>query len=284
MNPYSPGGITDMMSRSLAGEMSAHLGQPVVVINRDGAAGAIGTGVVAAARPDGYQLLFVPALVITVLPAMRPDLAYGFDAFDPVCQTFENVMALAVRPDSAFRSIAEVVGFAKANPGRLSYGHQGIGSIPHLATSELVLATGVEIAHIPYRGDAAVLTDLAKGDIDLGAVVMGSLVGREFRILGVFAEDRHPRFPEVPTMREQGFAVQQSSFGGLLAPKGTPAAILQQLEQACAQAAASESYRTVAARANQPTVYYRDRAEFARRLEDDRRRKSEIIKTLKITE
>lgn len=284
MNPYSPGGVTDLMARSLAGEMSALLGQSVVVVNRDGAAGAIGSGIVAAARGDGYSLLFAPALVATVLPAMRPSLGYGADAFAPVCHTFENAMALAVRPDSRFRTVAEVIEEARRRPGVLKYGHQGIGSIPHLAMSELVLSTRADIAHIPYRGDAAVITDLGSGDLDLAAVVMGALVGRDLRILGVFAEARHPRFPDAPTFLEQGFAVQQTSFGGLLAPRDTPVAVLDRLEQACRVAAASEGYRTAAARGNQPTIYYRDRAEFARRLEDDRQRKGAIIKALNITE
>jgi tripartite-type tricarboxylate transporter receptor subunit TctC len=282
VNPYQAGGTTDVLTRALVGEMAKELGQPFVVLNRDGAAGGIGTALVAKAAPDGYTLGFVPALTLTVLPHMRKDSGYSSRDLAPVCHAFENVMALAVKPDSPFKTAADFVAKAKAEPGKVKYGHQGIGSIPHLAMSELKRKTGIDVVDVPYRGDNPVLLDLASGAIDAGAVVAGVLAGRDVRVIGIFAEARHPKMPDVPTFRELGFDVTQSSFGGIVAPAGTPAPILDALERACAKAAASEAYRAAAERGFQPALYYRGRAAFAARLEEDERTKLAILRELKL--
>jgi len=284
MNPYQAGGTTDLLARALATGLSAELGQPVVVVNRDGAAGAVGTAVVANAKPDGYFLTFIPAIVLTGIPYLRKDVGYTIASFDPICHTFENTMALAVKPDSPFKNAKDFVEAAKKEPGKYKYGHQGLGSVPHLAMVELVQRTGIDVLDVPYRGDAAVTLDVSAGNIDAGAVVAGILAGRDLRVLGVFADERHPKFPDTPTFKELGLPVAQASFGGLFAPAGTPAPVIAALEKACAKAVTTDIYKTAAERGNQPTRYYRDRAAFVARLAEDDRIKSGIIKSLNLSQ
>ncbi|SHK11444.1 Tripartite-type tricarboxylate transporter, receptor component TctC [Roseomonas rosea] len=280
LNPYTPGGATDVLARALAPGLSARLGQPVVVTNRDGAAGAIGTAAVSRAAADGHGLLFAPALVLSVLPQAQRGVEYRPDSLVPVCQTFDNVMVIAVRPDSPLRSLADLVAAARARPGGLNFGTLGVASIPHLAAVELSQAAGLDMVHVPFRGDAAVLTELSGGRLDFATLVLGSVAGRDLRVLAVFAEARHPSMPDVPTAREQGFDVAPTSFGGLFAPAGTPPARLVALEGACEAAARDETYRNVALSAYQPPGYYAGSAAFGARIARDVASKAALLRTL----
>jgi tripartite-type tricarboxylate transporter receptor subunit TctC len=248
--------------------MAPRLGQPVVVVNRDGAAGGVGTAQAARATADGHYLLFAPAVVFSVLPA-RGEVGFTAASFTPICQSFENAMAIAVRPESPFTSLADLVAAARARPGTLTYGHQGVASIPHLAAIELAEVARVQVQDVPYRGEPAVMTDLRAGRVDFAVLVMGSLAAGGLRTLGVFAPERHPLLPEVPTVMEQGFAVAPTSFGGLFAPAGTPAAAIARLEAACLEAARDEAHRNVGARMFRPTRPEADAASLAARLARD---------------
>ncbi len=268
--PYSPGNTTDMLVRALAGEMSTALRQPVVVINREGAAGAVGSSSVARAAPDGYTLLFVPALVASVLPVTAPTTGLRVNSFRPVCQTFNNTMALVVKPDSPFQNLGQVQAAARARPAQITYGTLGVTSIPHLAMEQWATAAGVELLHVPFRGDAAVMTEVMTGRLDIGAIVLGSAGGRpDIRPLAIFDPQRHPDFPAVATAMEQGFNVAPASFGGIFVPTGTPDDRVARIEQACFAAARSENYRTVARNGFQPENPYLGSADFSRRLQGD---------------
>jgi tripartite-type tricarboxylate transporter receptor subunit TctC len=268
LNPYAAGSTTDQLARALAAGMVPRLGQPVLVVNRDGAAGGIGTAQAARATADGHYLLFAPAVVFSVLPA-RGEVGFTAASFAPICQSFENAMAIAVRPESPFTSLADLVAAARARPGTLTYGHQGIASVPHLAAIELAEVARVQVQDVPYRGEPAVVTDLRAGRVDFAVLVMGSLAAGGLRTLGVFAPERHPLLPEVPTVMEQGFAVAPTSFGGLFAPAGTPAPVIARLEAACLEAARDEAHRNVGARMFQPTRPEADAASLAARLARD---------------
>ena len=269
VNPYQAGSTTDVLARALAVGLSGRLGQQFVVVNRPGAGGALGAVSVVRSEPDGYTLLFAPALIVSVLPAARADTGYDANSLVPVCQTFSNAMALAVRPDSPFKSLADLVQAARQKPGRLNYGHQGPSTIPHLAMEEFLDAAGLKIDGIPYRGDPAVMTDLLGGRLDVAAIVLGSAREQNVRLLGVFADERHPSVPEAPTVKEQGFDVSPTSFGGLLAPARTPPEIVGKLAAACQGAAKDDAYATTAQRAFQPGNYYADRETFHARLAQD---------------
>ena len=280
LNPYAAGSTTDQLARALAAGMAPRLGQPVVVVNRDGAAGGVGTAQAARAAADGHALLFAPAVVLSVLPA-RGEVGFTAASFTPICQSFENAMAIAVRPESPFTSLADLVAAARARPGALTYGHQGIASIPHLAAIELAEVARVEVQDVPYRGEPAVVTDLRAGRVDFAVLVMGSLAAGGLRTLGVFAPERHPLLPDAPTVMEQGFAVAPTSFGGLFAPAGTPAPVISRLEAACLEAAREEAYRSVAARMFQPIRPEADAAGFQARLARDVADKRRLLGMIK---
>ena len=219
VNPTQAGATTDILARALVAGLSSRLGQQFVVVNRPGASGAIGTASVARAAPDGYTLLFGAVYVLSVLPAARSaDIGYEAHSLVPVCQTVSNAMVIAVRPNSPFKTLADLVTAARAQPGKLNYGHQGAGSIPNLSMEEFLEAAKLDIKGIPGRGDPAVVTDLLGGSIDVAALVQGTVAGQNLRLLGIFTDERHPSFADTPTVKEQGFDVAPISFGGLLAP------------------------------------------------------------------
>jgi len=281
INPFVAGSTTDVLARALGAGLASRLGQPFVVENRGGAGGAIGTAAVARADADGYTLLFAPALVLSVHPQDRADTGYRTDSMVPICQTFINAMALVVRPESPIRSVADLVAAAKAKPGALNYGHQGSMTIPHLAMEEFLIAANLDIRDIPFRGEPLVIADVLGGRLDVASIVLGSAVGQNVRVIGVFGESRHPGFPDVPTVREQGYDVSPASFGGLMAPAGTPAPLLARLSEACTAAANDAAYRAVAERAAQPPNFFDNAAGFRARLERDISAKARVLARLK---
>jgi len=200
----------------------------------------------------------------------------------PVCQTVSNAMVIAVRPDSPFKTLADLVAAARAQPGKLNYGHQGAGSIPHLSMEEFLETAKLDVKGIPGRGDPAVVTDLLGGSIDVAALVQGTVAGQNLRLLGIFAEERHPSFADTPTVREQGFDVAPISFGGLLAPAATPKDVIGKLETACAAAAKDDVYASAAKRGGQPPSYYADRTVFGARLARDIEAKKRLIERMKL--
>lgn len=277
--PYPPGNAIDLLSRALASSMQASLGQSVVVVNRDGAAGAVGSAAAARATPDGYTLLFAPALVASTLPITQPTSGLRVNSLRPICQVFNNTMALVVKPDSPIRDLRGLAAAAREAPGRMTYGTLGVTSIPHLAMVQWLGAAGVEIEHVPFRADAAVMTEVLTGRIDIGAIVLGSAAGRnDVRILTVFDAARHPDFPNAPTAVEQGFDVSPASFGGLFAPAGTPDDRIARIEAACTAAAASELYRSTARSGSQPANFFLDAAAFTRRVQADVEQKAVVLR------
>jgi tripartite-type tricarboxylate transporter receptor subunit TctC len=281
VNPYVAGSTTDVLARAIAVGLSSKLGREFIVENKPGAGGSIGALSVVRADPDGYTLLFAPALVLSVYPQARTDAGYKPDALVPVCQTFTNAMALAVIPGTPIKNVADLVAAAKSRPGALNYGHQGVLTIPHLAMEEFLQAAKIDIKDIPFRGEPLVLTDLLGGRLDVASLVLGSAVGQNIRVIGIFDETRHPAFPDVPTVKEQGYDVSLASFGGLFAPASTPAPILATLAAACAISAKSEIYAAVAKRAAQPTNYYADAAAFSTRLKRDIEAKARVLPRIK---
>lgn len=281
VNPYPPGGTTDGLTRALAPGMSQRLGQPIVVVNRAGAAGTVGTEMVARRDPDGYSLVFMPALTLSVATKTHKT-GYQADSLVPICQTFSNAMAIVAPTNSEWNSVEDIVKAARAAPGKLNYGHQGVASIPHLAMVEFLDVADIDIQDVPYNGEPAVLVDLMGGRLDLAAVVLGGVAGREVKILGIFADERHPSLPNVKTVPEQGYNVTPASFGGLFAPKGTPPDVIAKLSDACKAAAHDELYVKAAKTAFQPTNYFADATEFAKRLQKDIDDKARLLERITV--
>lgn len=281
VNPTAAGGTSDLLARAFAPALQARIGQPVAVVNRDGASGALGVASVARATADGYTLLFSAANTLAVVPVMQPDAGYTAASVTPLCQTFVNVMAIAVRPESGFATLADLVAAARANPGGVRYAHQGIGSIPHLAMLELAEAAGVRFQDVPYRGDAPAVLDTVAGRTDAGALVLGSLRGQNLRALAVFSATRHPMLPDTPTVREAGWNIAPESFGGLFGPANLPRAVVDVLATACAEAVKDPGYLEAARRAFQPPEIHLGPEAFAARLSRDVAVKARQLRALR---
>lgn len=281
--PFAAGGGLDANARQFAQAFSEALRQPVSVINRDGAAGTIGLQTVAGGRPDGYTLAFTPAVSLTSEPHRIKTLGYQLGSFKPVCQVFENIFAIAVTGNSPYKTVADLLQDAARQPGAVSYGTSGTGSIPHLGTSDIEASAKVDMTHVPYKGDGPMLQDLLAGRLSFGAVLASSinpqLQAGSLRLLAVYADRRHPSFPQVPTLAEAGVPVVQLSFGGLLVPAATPADVVAVLEAGCEKAIQSPGYREWAQKANQ-VVDFKPSSGFEVRLRQDSQSKATTLKRL----
>jgi tripartite-type tricarboxylate transporter receptor subunit TctC len=281
INPYPPGGATDIMGRALMDGLSKEFKRPFIFVNRPGANGAIGTNAVARAAPDGHSLLFTAAVSIVVNPLTQPQAApYTHKSFDHLCQTFKNEMVIVVHPESPFKTVADIVKAAEEKPGALNYGILGIGSIPHLVMVELSQAAKVELNAIPFKGDADVLAQVMGKHVPLGAAVLASAVRSNVRIVGLFAKQRNPSIPDVPTIAEQGYPVAPASIGGLSAPAGIPAEVKARLESACKVVAESDSYRKLMKSIHQPDDYYDSGPAYSKALADDSEVKRRMLDQL----
>ena len=275
--PFPAGGGVDVIARPFAEQLSTLLGQPVAVLAKDGASGTIGMAAVASAKPDGYTLAFTPNGPITIQPHVIPTLSYTFDGVVPLCQIFAVQYVLAVKPDSPFRTLADLVNAAKAKPGEIKYGYGGVATNPHLAMSQLVLTSGMDVLAVPYRGDPQAILALKAGDIDAAAMNIGGAKAQGFRMLVTFADARQPEIADVPTLKESGYPVVSSAFGGLFAPKGIAPEIARKIDGACRKIVEDERYRQTLRQAFQEPVY-RSGAEFAQVLASDLAVKGDVVR------
>ncbi|HSV18322.1 MAG TPA: tripartite tricarboxylate transporter substrate binding protein [Casimicrobiaceae bacterium] len=275
--PFPAGGGIDVIARPFAERFGELLHQAVVVIARDGASGTIGMGAVASARPDGYTLAFSPSGPLTIQPHVIPTLAYKPESLQPICQLFASEYVLAVRADSPYKSLDDFVKAAKARPGKLTYGFGGVATSPHLAIAEFANAAHLDMLGVPFRGDPAAILALRAGDIDSATLNIGLAKAQRFRALATFAEKRQAEYPDTPTMKEAGFQVVSTAYGGLIGPKGMPADVVKKLEAACETAGKDERFQNAVRQASQEPIY-RNAADFARVLAEDSRIKQDVIK------
>jgi tripartite-type tricarboxylate transporter receptor subunit TctC len=268
--PYAAGGGIDLLLRALGEGYATHFKKSFVVSNRTGAGGAIGVSYVARSAPDGYTLLFVPALAYSVLPLMQSNVGYTDKSFAPICQTFENQMALIVGPDSPYKTTRDIVEAARAKDG-MSFAATAVGTITHLAGAALADAAKVKFNHVPFRGDADLMGQVIGGHVDFASVTLASAAaaGPSVRVIAIFADARNPSLPDAPTVKEQGYDVAPTSFGGLFAPAGAPADVLAKLGTGCKFAVEQPAYVSLAKQFHQGTHYYADAATFAKRLDAD---------------
>jgi len=234
--PFPPGGSTDVAARTVAERLTRAFGQQVVVDNRGGGGGAIGTVEAARAAPDGYTLLFVADPVITlhlVVKSVQFDMQRDFSA---VTQVTTQPIAVAVHASLPVASVKELVAYAKANPGKLSFAHSGTGSGQHMSGELLKKMAGIDIVHVPYKGGGPAVQDLVAGQVPLGVLGSTPLIphhksGR-IRIIAFTSKERFAPMPEIPTLHESGLVgFDTTQWLGILAPKGTPGDVIERIYQ-----------------------------------------------------
>jgi len=235
--PFPPGGPIDTMARIVAHELSARLGQEVVVDNRPGAGSTLGSKAAAGADPDGYTLLFGSSGSLAVAPALYAKLNIDpLKLFAPVASVSLLPHVLVVGPSVPAKTVQEFVAYAKANPGKLNYG-AGLGTPPHLLSTLLKAKAGIDVTYIPYKGSAASITDLLAGQTHFtidGLLGLYPLIKEgKVRALGIARAERWLALPQVPTLVESGFPdFTHDAWTGVVAPAGTPADVVNTLNRA----------------------------------------------------
>jgi len=233
--PFPPGGVTDIVARTVSLKLSAELGQPIVIENRAGASGAIGAELGARAAPDGYTLIMGNISTLGINPITFAKLGYDpVTSFDPISLVAVQPLLITVHPSVAAKNLAELVQLAKSQPGQLNYGTAG--SSIHLAVEQFNSLAGIRMNHIAYKGSAPAITDLVGGQIqvlfDPFSSIYPLVAAGKIRALAVTTEKRAAAAPQLPTVAEQGYAgFDVSSWQGIVVPAGTPKPVIQRLHR-----------------------------------------------------
>ena len=251
--PTPAGGPVDVMARLLANALPAQLGQNVFVENKPGAGNTIGSKLAASADPDGYMLMVSAASGLIMSPMIIKNAGYDASSFAAVALIAETPQVLVINLQQPFKSVAELVAFAKANPGKLNYSTGGIGTLPHLNAELFKQDSGTNIVHVPYKGGGPALTGVVAGEVqmtfDTLATSLQLVKAGKLRALAIVGPKRAPDLPDVPTMPEAGYpAVTSGAWTALLAPKGTPPEIVAKLNAAVNKALVSEPMKSALAK------------------------------------
>ncbi len=283
--PWPPGGTSDATMRSLVAIVGPELGQPFVVENRAGASGMIGTRGLASAKPDGYTLGQIPLSVarFSQLGTVKIDPVNDFTF---ICRTTGQTFGIAVLTSSPFKSIADLVTYAKAHPGDVTYATAGIGGQTHVGMEEFALAAGIKLNHIPHKGGAEAIQAVLGGHVQLLAdssswaphVMQGKM-----RLLATWNEERLPRYPNVPTLKELGYNVVMNAPNGVGAPKGLDPAITKRLREVFKKAVLSDQYRKECEKMD-VLVMYQDGDDYRKFMEETVRHEKKVIERLRLRE
>jgi tripartite-type tricarboxylate transporter receptor subunit TctC len=246
--PFAAGGATDVVARLLAQKLGEAWGQTVVVENRAGAGGNIGAAEVAKSPPDGYSLLMTSGSIVTANQHMYKSLP-----FDPardlvgITNVASGPQVIAVTPSLPVKDLKEFIAYVKANPKKVNYGSAGIGTQTHLAAENFAHSAGLEITHVPYKGESAAITDLMGGQIQLATPNLGGAIGQiqqgKLRALAVTSRERNAQLPEVPAAAEVVPGFENAGWFGLMAPAGTPREVIDRVHRDSAKILTSEEFR-----------------------------------------
>jgi tripartite-type tricarboxylate transporter receptor subunit TctC len=282
--PWPAGGATDLTLRVLNDEAEPLLGQRIVVINRPGVAGTMVAPLLKAADPDGYTIGQIPITVYRYALMNRvpwdpvSDLA-------PIVQVSGTTFGLLVPANSPFGSLADLISWARAHPGELLMGSTGVGTTAHLAMEEILLENNISYGHIPYKGTTDQMLAIASGQLMAGVNSTGFapwVDQQKIRLLAVFSAERSPRWPQVPTLRELGYARSvYNSPWGLAAPHGTPPAVIQILHNAFHQAIFSRRHKEALARYDQD-ISYLDTAAYQQAISETVKREKMLLGRMKL--
>jgi len=247
--PFPPGGSTTVMARNVADKMSTALGQQIVVENRGGAGGTIGTRFVAKAAPDGYTILLSYTATMAIAPAMNANAGYDpHKDFVPIGMIGFAPNVLVVHPSLPVRSIADLIANAKAAPAPLQYGSPGVGTVNHLAGEYLAAEAGLKLQHVPYKGNGPAISDLLGGHIPMMflpvPVALGNIKAGTLRGIAITTAKRSSLLPDLPTLAESGVPGFDAALRyGLMAPAGTPPAVLARLNKELNAALATQEVK-----------------------------------------
>lgn len=241
ISPYPPGGTNDIVGRLFTDKMAAKLGQPIVVENRPGAAGIVGSLAVSRAEPDGYTLLIANNGALVVQPLVSAQAKYDVQkSFTPIVRVAVSYPYLGVNAGLPVNTLKELVDYAKTKPGQLNFGSAGTGSFGQFSVEMLQLQSGIKMVHVPYRGSSAAVTDLAGGQIQVmfDPLVLSQRESGRVRVLAMTGPERSKRYPDIPTTAEAGFPnLDPAGWFGFFGPPGLPKEIVQKFADAAAEVA-----------------------------------------------
>lgn len=282
--PFPPGGVADLTARPVAAAMEKVLKNPVVVVNKTGAAGAVGMSFVANSKPDGYTLLLALSS-ISIIPeadklfGRKP--AYTMDQLTPIALISADPTILVVHADRPWKTVKELVEDAKKRPGEISFSSSGIYGTLHMATEMFSHAAGIKLKHIPYAGAGPALTAILGGHVDMlasgPAVILPHIKAGNLRPLAGWGAKRVAALPDVPTFKELGYDIEFYIWAGVFAPAGTPAPIIKTLREAVAQAMKGPDFKAAMAKLETPIAYL-DAPEFQKFWDKDARMLADAIK------
>ena len=260
--PFPPGDVADNVARPVAQALSKQLGQTVVIENKPGAGGGIGMAFVAKAKPDGCTLLLALSS-ISVIPEADKVLGrapmFQLDQLLPIARFTADPVVLAVRAESPWKTCAELIAFAKANPKKLNYGSSGNYGTMHVPMEMLASSAGITLTHVPFTGAAPAVTALLGGTLDAVAsgpsTVVQHVKAGKLRVLANWGAERHPALPDVPTLRELDVATEYAQWSGLFAPTGTPEPVLVALRKAAREVQDDAAFKQIFVTLQTPLAY-----------------------------
>ncbi|MGZ5064838.1 MAG: tripartite tricarboxylate transporter substrate binding protein [Usitatibacter sp.] len=284
--PFPPGGVADITARPLAETLGRILKQPVIVENRAGAGGGVGMQYVARAKPDGYTLLMALSS-ISIIPEADKVLGrqpmYQLNQLVPIARFTADPTVLAVRADSPYRNVADLVAAAKKNPGGIPYGSSGNYGTMHVPMEMFDNAAGIKMLHVPFTGAGPAVVALLGGQVEALSTgpssVIGHVKGGKIRVLATWGDARLAAMPDVPTLKELGYDAQFSQWTGLFVPAGTPDAVVARLREAARLAVADPTFQSSLAKVETP-IQYLDQPQFREFWDADAKKLADVVKKI----
>src|SRR3954462_15897458 len=285
--PFPPGGVAELVGRPLAAELEKSLRQPIVLINRPGAGGAVGMASVAKTPGDGYTLLMALSS-ISIFPVSDringKTPAYELKDFAPIALITADRTVLVVRADGPYKTLKDFVDAAKANPGKINYSSSGVYGTLHVSMEIFANAAGIKLFHVPYQGGGPAVTALLGGQVEASAqgpaAAIGQIKGGKMRALAGWGTERLKLLPDLPTFKELGYQdVEFYIWSGVFAPAATPAPIVSRLRGSVKAAGTSEDFKNVMEKVSTP-VHYLDAPEFAKYWERDAQRLAAAVEKI----
>lgn len=283
---FPPGGVADVSARPVAAALEKIWGHPVVVLNKGGAGGAVGTASVAQAKPDGYTLLMALASVSTLPVAdelfNRPP-AFRLSQLQPIALVTADPPILVVPADSPYKSLGDIVSASKAKPGSIPYASSGTYGTYHVATEMFALEAGIKLHHVPYNGGGPALRAILQKEVEVGllgpSVAAGQISAGKLRPLASWGARRLPLFPDVPTLKELGYDIEYYIWSGVFAPAGLPETVLAKLRADMKPAINDNAVKNALQAAGSP-IAYMDAPEFTKFFEADAKRLEAVVRKI----